>query len=124
MAAPAWRSDLPDPQASGYELAPTATFTRTDFENGPARQRRTASGVQAVTSLSWNMSGAQARSFRGFYEDDISMGTRAFTMDLWVDTEKVNLTVRFTEPPKQRFLSYDAHEISGNIEILQGLPTS
>ena len=124
MTTPAFPSGLPHPQKKGYGIAPATEFVRSEFEVGPARQRRIFTGSFANVPVSWIFTGIQLLEYRDFFMDTLSAGTRAFTLDLWTGVEFTNCVVRFIERPAENLLGPLSWEVAGNVEVLQELPTS
>lgn len=122
MTTPDFPPALPAPQKDGHGIAGATEFLRTDFETGPARQRRIFTGSFAKMNVSWVLTSTELLTYREFYQETISAGTRAFKLNLWLDNKFTNAVVRFTARPKEDFMGPFTWKVAGEVEILQELP--
>ena len=122
MTTPDFPTSLPATQKDGHSISPSTEFIRTEFENGPARQRRIFTGSFARVTVSWVLTSSQLLTYRDFFQNEISAGARAFTLNLWLDNKFTAAVVRFTARPRAEFMGPFTWKVSGEVEVLQELP--
>lgn len=70
-------------------------ITRTDFDQGPARQRSNFQGGPTTQWLVWPMNAVQLRIFHGFWRNEINNGVDWFYIPVFTDNDYQPLLVRF-----------------------------
>jgi hypothetical protein len=96
---PAWPNGvLPSPSLSD-DLAQQYPdlITRTDFDQGPSRQRSNWQSGPTTQWITWPMNAVQLRIFHGFWRNEISNGADWFTMPIFADDCYQTFTVRFVD---------------------------
>jgi len=111
---------LPLP-STDYSLEPVDPVARTDMESGPSRSRRRTKARNDHVSVSWNMSDAQLKIFRDWFDDDttgINGGASWFTVDLLIgNTAFDNVTAKFAGIYTAKYTEYMRWMVSAKLEI-------
>jgi hypothetical protein len=110
-------STLPDPLLSGYSVAPTQGFVRSEVETGPARQRKRYSATPAKVTLKWIFTAAQMVTFRNFFNSDINKGASWFDIYLNVGDGYAPMQARFSTQYSAALLGANNWEVSGSLEV-------
>jgi hypothetical protein len=96
---PLWPQNiLPAPSLSDNLSAQYPDLvTRTDFDQGPSRQRSNWSAGPTTQWITWPMNAVQLRIFHGFWRNEISNGADWFLMPIFDDDDYRVYTVRFVD---------------------------
>lgn len=93
-----WPTQLPAPQIAGYQLAPEASFARTDMDAGPARQRRRFTAAPTAIDVQLVLTAAQFEIFEAWFERRIESGAQWFSAPIANGQGVSTVDCRFTEP--------------------------
>ena len=96
---PLWPAVLPAPSPDGYSLTPVSVFSRTDMDNGTARQRRRFTRTPSYIAVSWMLTQEQFAVFEGFLEYEIGLGTNWFQTRLLNGLGMTPVQARFKDDP-------------------------
>lgn len=77
-----WPATLPLPIRPGYGGESGNPMIRTDFDSGPARQRKRFTDVPDKLNLTFKFKAAEMAIFKNFWKLDINAGTDWFLMTL------------------------------------------
>jgi len=113
-------STLPYPETD-YTLEPVDTIVRTDMESGATRSRRRTKARNDHVNVSWNLSDAQLKTFRDWYDDDttgINGGASWFTIDLLIgNTGFDTVTAKFASIYTVKYTQVMRWVVSAKLEI-------
>ena len=116
---------LPRASARGYSLSRQDANVRTEMDGGPARTRRVYTRTPTFLALSFDMSGAQLKNFRYFWQSKIDHGSMHFTMNLYLDSETADLVkCRFITPYSAALRAPNLWGVQATIEILDDPPST
>jgi hypothetical protein len=121
-----WPVTLPDPRASGYSITPVTAFSRTDMDNGTARQRRRFTRVPSYVAVTWRMTHFQFAIFEGFLAYDIGLGTSWFSVNLLNGLEMNAVQARFMSDPPYKAAISDSRawfDVTAQLEV-KALPVA
>lgn len=110
-------STLPAPLLSGYSGQPANAAIRTDFDAGPARQRKRFTATPHQLDVSWRFKLSEMSVFRDFYRDDINLGVDWFSIDLDVGDGISSLVARFVGAYQYSRLSPNTWQVSAKLEV-------
>ena len=114
----AWPTTLPDPLASGYQVAPVDPVIRTDMESGAGRARRRTLARNDRVTLGWTFSDAQMATFRTWLDADAAGGANWFTVRLLLGTGgATTVDARFTKVPQFAFNGNKVWSVSAEVEV-------
>lgn len=117
MSDPGWPNTLPQRFLNrGLTVQMGYPVVRSETDGGVAKvRRRFTKGVETVTGVLL-LNATQVATFRSFYRDSLSAGSRAFT---WVHPETdANVLMRFTAPPSVSMENWPVYEVTLNLEVL------
>lgn len=112
-----WPATLPKPRLAGYGGEPAQAFKRTDFDNGPARQRQIFTATPETVNATFRFTGAQMAIFRSYWKNDIGMGSGWFSMELDIGDGFAVYDLRFSRVYKQAALPGMKWEIQAVMEV-------
>lgn len=72
-------------------------ITRTDFDQGPSRQRSNYQGGPTTQWIVWPMNAVQLRIFHGFWRNEINNGADWFYLPIFADNDYQTFLVRFVD---------------------------
>ena len=118
---PVWPGTLPSPSPDGYAITPVTAFSRTDMDNGTARQRRRFTRTPSYLSVSWTFSQEQLAVFEGFVAYELGLGANWFQVRMLSGTGMNQVQARLMDdPPYKATLqggSKDIFQVSATLEI-------
>lgn len=98
MTLEAWPFDLNYLAEIGtYGLEPHDDLTRTEFDYGPAAQRRRFVNSYPKVTFSISMTSLEFETFKAFYHYDLLDGMRWFTMPVYFGSTESVVKTRFTK---------------------------
>lgn len=122
---PSWPSTLPvNPLAESFAPVPPPLVRRTEFDSGPAFQRRVATaGAWALPGLRFRLDASQAGDFQDFWTGDISDGADSFDFDVPANwpvpqagtTATARITAVYALTPRARGVYWD---LTVDLELL------
>ncbi len=107
---------LPKPLLSSFQGRVGTTVQRTDFDSGPARQRRKFTDAPDALQLSWRLDATQMTAFRDFYKTTLHDGTDWFNLALNIGNGLQNYEARFTGAYEYQYLR-PIWNISASVEV-------
>jgi hypothetical protein len=110
-------STLPAPLLAGYGGEPANAVIRTDFEAGPARQRRRFTATPHQLDVAWRFKPAEMIAFREFFKVDINLGVDWFNVDLDIGDGLASYVARFIGAYKYDRLSPNAWHVTAKLEV-------
>jgi len=85
MAIQTWPAGLNfRPMRDGYAFDPHDPLSRTDMEQGPARQRLIYPNSPATPNLVWPFTADEFEVFRAWYHEDLRDGAEWFWMQVFI----------------------------------------
>lgn len=112
-----WPNTLPGPIKAGYAVDPDQAFSRTDFDQGPARQRQRFTAITERVSAVFRFKPSEMEEFREFWKTEIGLGSAWFVMELNIGSGIQEYEVRFVRPYLPRMLSGGNWELDTEIEV-------
>lgn len=105
MSYPAWPEYAldPPPLNDSYKFRFPDLIIRTDFEQGPARQRRAFRNGPTTFSPTWAMTPAEFEFFKGWHKWIAGDGESWFTMPVFDGSDYHKRLVRFVKGPLEPF---------------------
>ena len=111
-----WPASLPKPLLSGFSGNFGNMVQRTDFDSGPARQRRKFVNAPDDVQVSWRLSAAQMQIFRDFLKNTIFGGAAYFNMALNIGSGWLIYEVRFSAAPDYQYLN-PLWQVNGKLDV-------
>lgn len=109
----------PWPFDNDYTFVPADSRVRTPFEQGTARQRRTADLAYDVFQIRWTLPAALYETFVTTVDQSISSGADFFTFPIFIDSDYANCTARFQQGTLPRRERADAlWQVSFALEVI------
>lgn len=102
-----------------WSKLPHDPLLRSEFDYGPARQRRRF--TRQVTQLSFAvvMTDDEYKLFEGFYHDNLGSGAAWFNMPVWLARGGYEVKrVRFMEPYQAKEAGFRHTRISAKVELM------
>ena len=115
-----WDAGLPDPQVSGYTLAPVDPSLRTEMEAGAARARRRTYARNDRVSARWVFTDAEMDTFRTWFENDSQAagGAAWFSVSLRIgNTGATTQEARFIGAYQAELLGGAKWSVTANLEV-------
>lgn len=113
-----WLSALPQrPLREGFVLRPAEPAPRTEWEAGPARQRRRGTLLPLRAELAWHMNRVQLELFRAFYSRTLEEGTAWFEIALPLGDTTPTCTARFVERYRAQPRQRSAWQVNAELEF-------
>lgn len=113
----AWPSSLPHPLLSGYSGQSGASFIRSEFAKGPARQRQTSVSSPETVQAAWFFTQAQMIAFKSFWANDIFQGSSWFTTNLDIGAGLQACEARFIDVYDFTLLTKGKYRVNGKLEV-------
>jgi len=108
---------LPRPLISSYGVTPENAMIRTDFDVGPARQRKRFTATPRKLDIAWTFNSDEMPTFLDFYETTVNHGTDWFNYNLDIGKGFMLYSTRFTQPYKAIKTSYRTWNVSTQLEV-------
>lgn len=119
MTTPTWPSHINHLAERGsFQLVPNEPPLRSEFDSGPARQRRRFTRQVSKFSFTVQMNEDEYAAFEGFFQDDVRAGAAWFNMHVYLGRGGYEVrAVRFTEPYQVRDAGFRQVKISAKLEV-------
>lgn len=112
-----WPATLPPPRISGYDGEQGPVSKRTDFDMGPARQRRMFTSAPEMLNVSFRFKPAEMAIFKEFWKDDIGFGVDWFSIELNLGSGLATYDARFKRACKYAALPGMNWDVQGMLEV-------
>lgn len=112
-----WPTGFPTPSINGYRFTAGKTFTRTDVEQGPARQRRRFTSAPAEVQTSWTLTLYQFETFEAWWIHTLQGGADWFSVPLGNGKGRQTVTARFTQPYEASWIGSETVRVTGSLEV-------
>lgn len=90
-----WPTTLSQPLLNGFQGHAGISVQRTDFDSGPARQRRKFVNAPDELQVGWRFSPSQMSIFRDFFKTTLHDGTDWFNIQLNIGNGLLTYEARF-----------------------------
>jgi hypothetical protein len=117
-----WPSALPAAIVSGYREQPSGAFSRSDMDNGYARQRRRFTSYPMRVVATWVFTAVEWELFSAWYDFGINGGATSFSMPVAAGQSFQTSAVRFADPEtpwEAEALSGGGRKVSAVLELFQ-----
>lgn len=114
-----WPTTLPPP-STDYGLNPVDQAVRTEMDSGSSRTRRRTRARNDKVKVAWEMSDAQLKTFRDWFDDDAGAagGAAWFNVNLLVGNSGFTaVEAKFSGPFTTQYVPHMRWNVAAELEV-------